>query len=187
MNKLKASEVFKSIPCGLIKSIDESEVNDRFDDGVTPYDFVCNVLKSYDTNQARIAELEETVIRLNDIIAKSTVGANSLGSRENTPNIDERQEVPMIITAGCYCTDIETEAQYIATCEALVRLGVPVGEYNKNSYTGEYASLKNVGWCLNDGAIYHSLYKSLQDSAPDEYIFTTLMPHRDIIKAAEDL
>ena len=137
--------------------------------------------------QARIAELEETVIRLNDIIAKSTVGANSLGSRENTPNIDERQEVPMIITAGCYCTDIETEAQYIATCEALVRLGVPVGEYNKNSYTGEYASLKNVGWCLNDGAIYHSLYKSLQDSAPDEYIFTTLMPHRDIIKAAEDL
>ena len=84
------------------------------------------------------------------------------------------------ITDGCYCTDIKTEDQYHATCEALIKLGAKsddiVGYF-------EFSHLRIIGWDKRDGRIY--------DTANNVTIIigalTTLMSHRDIIKAAEGL
>ena len=93
--------------------------------------------------QARIAELEAEV--------------------ELLKGCNESPSVSPTITAGCHCTDIETESQYIATCEALIKLG-----------------------CLASG--FYSYPDGIYHAKGDlRHCFTTLVSHRDIIKAAEGL
>mgnify|MGYP003653742457 FL=1 len=120
--------------------------------------------------QARIAELEAEV--------KLLRGCN------------ESSSVSPTITAGCYCTDIETEAQYVATCEALVKLGcLASGFYSYPdsgmcSYRDEYLINGNVGWVEPSMEISNGIYHAKGDL---RHCFTTLVSHRDIIKAAEGL
>ena len=129
-----------------------------------------DLINAYDTNQARIAELEAEV--------KLLRGCN------------ESPSVSPTITAGCYCTDIETEAQYVATCEALVKLGcLASGFYSYPdsgmcSYRDEYLINGNVGWVEPSMEISNGIYHAKGDL---RHCFTTLVSHRDIIKAAEGL
>ena len=65
ISKLKVSEVFNSVECGLVQSISEAMINEDFDDGVTPYDFICEILRSHDKNQERIKGLEAAILKMN--------------------------------------------------------------------------------------------------------------------------
>ena len=120
--------------------------------------------------QARIAELEAEV--------------------ELLKGCNESPRIPPAITAGCYCTDIETESQYIETCEALVKLGcLASGFYSYPdsgmcSYRDEYLINGNVGWVEPSMEISNGIYHAKGDL---RHCFTTLVSHRDIIKAAEGL
>ena len=128
-------------------------------------------INAYDTSQARIAELEAEVRLLKGCHESPSVSSPT-------------------ITAGCYCTDIETEAQYIATCEALVKLGcLASGFYSYPdsgmcSYRDEYLINGNVGWVEPSMEISNGIYHAKGDL---RHCFTTLVSHRDIIKAAEGL
>mgnify|MGYP003637866750 CR=1 FL=1 len=145
------------------KRIDQLELFAKQSQGVIEH---INVIASSD--QKRIAELEAEV--------KSLRGCN------------ESPSVSPTITAGCYCTDIETEVQYIATCEALVKLGcLASGFYSYPdsgmcSYRDEYLINGNVGWVEPSMEISNGIYHAKGDL---RHCFTTLVSHRDIIKAAE--
>ena len=177
------------------------------------FDNECDVddlINAYDTNQARIAHYEKVVCSMCDghgmvgnIIESMDCPECIQAANKDQARIAELEaEVKLLrgcnespgvsptITAGCYCTDIETEAQYIATCEALVKLGcLASGFYSYPdsgmcSYRDEYLINGNVGWVEPSMEISNGIYHAKGDL---RHCFTTLVSHRDIIKAAEGL
>ena len=115
------------------------------------------IINAYDTNQARIAELEAEV--------KLLRGCN------------ESPSVSPTITAGCYCTDIKNMHEGIETHAALMKLGF-VEDGGITSFSHRIYRLKQrIGISRKDGLITYDCYQHA----------TTLVSHRDIIKAAEGL
>ena len=176
MNKIKMIDEFNPLLITYSKAVDWAKLESAsgelhavfFSQQACVYAAIA--INAYDTNQSRIAELEAEV--------KLLRGCN------------ESPSVSPTITAGCYCTDIETEAQYVATCEALVKLGcLASGFYSYPdsgmcSYRDEYLINGNVGWVEPSMEISNGIYHAKGDL---RHCFTTLVSHRDIIKAAEGL
>ena len=154
------------------------------------------IINAYDTSQARIAELEAYLARYMyrvEMRGREPITNIEKLLKGSSIDFDEQKRIveseAPTITAGCYCTDIETEAQYVATCEALVKLGcLASGFYSYPdsgmcSYRDEYLINGNVGWVEPSMEISNGIYHAKGDL---RHCFTTLVSHRDIIKAAED-
>ena len=120
-------------------------------------DYAVIAINAYDTNQARIAELEAEV--------KLLKGCNK------TPSVSPA------ITAGCYCTDIKNMHEGIETHAALMKLGF-VEDGGITSFSHRIYRLKQrIGISRKNGLITYDCYEHA----------TTLVSHLDIIKAAEGL